>query len=349
MNLALDEIESMKIKKIRKKYKKRKPIFFIEKLRNYIEKLPFFVKRLYIVLSIISTLTVFSGIFLYIIGNIFNYYKTDDDLILDCIEKTLDNDYVIEEMVSSDLHGFGNNSIIVVARKVTYEFDFETGELISDTEPRTKILIFDEVNNGILNQLYNLFGFGSNYSLRYQFALTCDSFGASYRAEIDNIIDLNGDKRPEICINFYESGGGSAGCYVNGIFGYSISDRKYHLVGTYGDSDNYRDYYNYYDCDERFYLSNASTRDNSFFWDTEHGVYLISTSHTIESGESNADPHTHTIYVYKFQDKHSEKIEIDLIYSGEIPGKRKYCSEEFLVKYIIDNNLFDDGSGWEFW
>lgn len=336
----------MKSKKIRKKYIKRVLRFFVKKLINFIERLISIIKRLYIGVSIISTLTVFSGIFLYIIGNIFNYYKTDDDLILDHIQETLDKDYVINEIVSSDLHGFGNNSIIVITHKIPYEFDFETGAI----DPRTQILIFDEVNNGILNQLYNLCGFGSNYSLRYQFALASDGYGASYGAEIDDIIDLNGDKIPEICIIFYESGGGSAGNYINGIFGYSIRDRKYHLVGTYDISDNERgsgEYYNYYDSDEKFNLSTASLSDNNFFWDTGHGTYLISTTHTIEAEESNADPHTHSIYVYKFAEG-SAYIQMDLIYSGEIPGKRKYCSEEFLVEYIINNNLFDDGSGWEF-
>ena len=120
----------MKIKKTRKKYKK-KLVFFIKRLRNLLGKMSFFLKKLYIGLSIISTFTVFSGIFLYIIGNISNYYKTDDDLILDCIQKTLENDYVIEEIVSSDVHGFGNNSIIVITQKIPYGYDFEIGEYTS--------------------------------------------------------------------------------------------------------------------------------------------------------------------------------------------------------------------------
>ena len=316
------------------------------------------IRRLYSGITIISSLAVFSGIFLYVIGNMSNYYKTDDDLILDNIQKTIEEDYTIDEIYVVDLHGMGNNSIIVVTCKKSYDFDFKSGEPI-DVEPRTQILIFDEVNNGILNQLYNLFGFGSNFSLRFKFALADDTMGASYRAEIDDIIDLNGDGRSEICINFYAiGGGGSAGIYINGIFGYSIYDRKYHLVGTYYNSDDEVDdmtywererYYNFYDIQERFNLSYSSTRDNEFFWDTGHGIYLIKTRHTIEENESNADPHTHTIYIYKFEDKYPEMIQMNLIYSGEIPGKRRYCSEEFLVEYIIENNLFDDGSKWEFW
>lgn len=336
---------------------KKKRCIRKKKLLLYKKIAIFFGKKIYNYISVISTLAIFTSILIYILGKITHYYKTDDDLILDGIEKAIPKNYSVIEMVSADLHGMGNNSLIVV---IGGDYDFDSvlsGEPNLEAAPRIQILIFDQINNGVLQNLYNLFGFGSNYILRYQFALTNDRFGSWYDAEIDRIIDLNGDGRPEISVNFYEPFMGSAWAYMNGIFSYSITDRKYHFI-AYPNPDKdddrmddefyirYNTYYNYFDREERFSLSSSTLRDNQFFWDSGHGVYLIKTTHTIEGYESNAGPHTYYLYIYKAEDNKTGSFLWTHVYDGEIPGKRSKCTEQFLIDYILDNNLLEYNQEW---
>lgn len=316
--------------------------------------------QVYKIISIISTLTVTLSIVLFVGGRIVRYNMTDDDLILDGIQKAISDDYSIEEIYRADLHGLGSDSLIVIAKKKSNIIDLDIDSM-RENEPLTQLLFFDEINNSILQEIYNLFGFGSRYSPRYRFSLSDDYFGPNFYAEISDIIDLTKDGRPEIIVNFVLIGGsGSSGSYEQGIFSYSIVDRKYHLVGTYpscdldsmgqlittpvvDDNNLFMAVYNYYDQTEKFLLGSSSSRDNDFFWNTGQEIYLIRTNHTVEKDESNAGPHTHYIFIYTIVDNGfpPDKITWKCCYSGEIPGKREYCTDEFLVNYIMDNNLLE--------
>lgn len=312
----------------------------------------------YRVISVVSTLTVTFSLVLFIGGRIVRYNMTDDDLILDGIQNTLSDGYYIEKIYRADLHGLGSDSLIVIVRKETYSWDFDSDSM-REAEPLTQLLFFDEINNGILQEIYNLFGFGSRYSLRYRFSLADDLFGPNYFAEISDIIDLTEDGRPEIIVNFVLiDGGGSELFYRNGIFSYSILDRKYHLVGTYPPlelsaigqiirtpvvDDNNLSWaaYNYYDQTEKFLLTDNTLRNNSFLWDTGQEIYLIQTEYIWGADEAHTDLHTHYIFIYKIISGWSSSDDIiwECCYSGEIPGKREYCTKEFLVHYITENNL----------
>ena len=319
--------------------------------------------QVYKIISVISTLTVTLSLVLFIGGRIVHYNMTDDDLILDGIQNAISDDYSIEEIHRADLHGLGSDSLIVIARKDTHIYDFYDSDIDSmrESEPLTQLLFFDEINNSFLQEIYNLFGFGSRYSLRYRFSLADDNIGPNFYAEVSDIIDLTKDGRPEIIVNFvWIGGGGSEGYYQHGIFSYSIVDRKYHLVGTYPprdldamgqfittpvvDGNNlFGAVYNYYDQTEKFLLGWNTSRNNAFFWDTGQEIYLIQTEYIWGEDEAHSSPHAHYLFIYRIIDNWypSDNITWECCYSGEIPGKRQYCTDEFLVNYIMDNNILE--------
>jgi len=306
-------------------------------------------RKVYKVFSILSTMAITTSILLYLGGKILSYNKSDDDLIIEDIAENLDKGYSIMDIIKTDLHGFGNESIIVITKEDICWDEFEA--------PRSQILFYDKIDNSILQTIYNLFGYGSEYSLKYKFALSGPDGYLGHIAEINDIIDANRDGRPEVVVTFQSTGfTGSGGGALVGIFSYSVQQRTYCLIGTYPcvnentgygeiinslDNQEIEGFSNYYDDTFNFSLGMTSNRDNAFFFDTGYGVYFVQTWHTIADDESNADPHTHYIELYTVLNEtfYSDELAFQYCYSGEIPGKREFCSTEFLIDYIYSNNL----------
>lgn len=313
------------------------------------------LKTTYQFISIISTFSIMFGLILFFYGRFTLFNKTDDDLIIESIKKGL-GDYSIEQIIRADLHGLGNESIIVVAETGNY-IDFPEGtypEGVS-VQPRSKLLFYDQINNSFLQSVYNLFGYGSQYSLRYSFAVS-DSFttvNTAYKAEIVDVIDLTYDGRPEIIVQF-SFFPGSAGIILHGIFSYSVQAQSYYLIGTLPGfseenlgkviksdlfSGENLPYSNYFDESLQFDLGLTSLLDVDFFLETANSVYLVRTTHTIEDGESNGDPHTHYIHLYMAHDYSPGSLYWEYCYTEEISGKREFCTKDFLVDYIEKNDL----------
>lgn len=309
----------------------------------------------YRIISVVSTFSIAFGLVLFFYGRFTLFNKTDDDLIIENIKGEL-GDYHIMQILKADLHGLGNESIIVVAETTNY-IDYPEGTYSDgiSIQPRSKLLFYDQINNSFLQSVYNLFGYGSQYSLRYSFAVS-DSFttaNTAYKAEIVDLIDLTYDGRPEIVVQF-SFFPGSAGIILHGIFSYSIQTQSYYLIGTLPSfseedlgkvikSDLYSEenppYSNYFDDSLQFDLDYTSLRDVDFFIETSNSVYLVRTTHTIEDGESNGGPHTHYIHLYAIRDYSPWSLYWEYCYTEEIPGKREFCTKDFLVDYIEKNDL----------
>lgn len=324
-------------------------------ISNELRSLKHILKTIYQIISVVSTLSIMFGIILFFYGRITLFNKTDDDLIIERIKGNL-GDYNIRQILKCDLHGLGNESIIVVAETSNYvDYPEDTYPEGISIQPRSKLLFYDQIRNSFLQSVYNLFGYGSQYSLRYSFAVL-DSYttvNTAYQAKVVDVIDLTYDGRPEIIVqfSFYP---GSAGIILHGIFSYSIQTQSYYLIGTLPGfseddlgkiikSDLYSDknstYSNYFDMSLQFDLGYTSLRDVDFFIETSNSVYLVRTTHTIENDERNGDPHTHYIHLYLVHNYSPDEIYWEYCYTEEIPGKREFCTKDFLEDYIERHNL----------
>ena len=257
-----------------------------------------------IVVEVIEKSSVLAVFFLYIFGKILVGDLCDDDLTMNRIKEQLPSNLTISSIHREDLHGFGNESIIVLAA------DRDMGEKVAN-----QLLILDKVDNDILNKIVNLLGFGSNYKLSYSFSLEYldDEWSKlGYMLEITDIIDLTNDTTKEIVVNFEptnELGGmaGNGGYYETGIFSYSYDTHEYYLLGTYPPYERpvptrkesiQRNYYNknetfelkaglnkfYGECFAKTWLSTVLIR-SEIIWDMVN--------------ESSVDPHRYTISVFK--------------------------------------------------
>ena len=71
------------------------------------------------VISVISTLTIFSAVLLFAIGQLGLESSCDDDLIMHNIKKQIPDNLEITSITTQDIHGFGNNSPLDLASSLS--------------------------------------------------------------------------------------------------------------------------------------------------------------------------------------------------------------------------------------
>lgn len=314
------------------------------------------IKQIYSVISVISTLTIFTAFILFLIGKVGLASSSDDDLIMRDIKKQIPDNLMITSITPQDIHGFGNDSLIVLASEYGRDVKGSANQL----------LVFDKVENDVLNRVYNLFGYGSNYKLTYTFSLASDSDDSSYllgySLELLDIVELTGDTSKEIVVKFMSIPAGTSGYYQIGIFSYSFEKHDYYLVGTYPPVDGYQldperyfwntpaptvlhsetaNQYNFYDPSERFALEYGTYDDNDFYLKHTDGSILLVRTQMIW-GESHVEPHRHVISVFTPQyDREKDELEWNVIFSKETKEYTRYCTEEFVIEFLKENDRYD--------
>lgn len=271
------------IEKISKVYDQYKPTF------NLIKK-------------IVSS-TVLGALTLYAIGFFFGINTTTDDLISRDIKAQIPKEAIILETLSVDLHGYGNNSIVVAIGDKNHGY--------SENPTANEVFIFDAVDSDFLKYLYRPFKIGSSYILKHRIHL--DKWNSA-RLEA---IDLTGDKVKDLIIYTVSQGASNASIETRII---SWQDGNYKLVGTFPPlhlSDpseredltaysskvhqNQKEYFEKQMRGEEIKLNGflqsfmprfADLRNNGFY-------ELIVYRPVYEKGEARSDKHYHRIDVFK--------------------------------------------------
>ena len=333
-------------------YHKKKTMF--DKSENRVKHV---LKKVYSIISIISTLAVFGAIILFVIGRIGMVKMSDDDLIMNEIVSQMPDNLEINSIEQIDIHGLGNESIIVSASDKKYP---------NEDPVANQILIFDKIENNFLNQMYHFLGFGSKYKLSYRFSLSKvdndnnASFG--YYLNLLEAIELTGDNSKELIVEIMSIPAGTSACYEVAIISYSFTNHSYYVLGTYpeyNDKIKYNDSRtsisiidnfhsdplkecNYYDNNEKFNLTWCS-HDNYYFHYVNKNLYnnyLVEARMIWESGESHVSPHRYSILIYSLgYDRERDEIDWYLNYCIESQEYLTGDAKEFVEKVLVDNNL----------
>lgn len=182
---------------------------------NWLKK---FIKKAYLVITVISTLSVFS-VFLYAsIGLFYRNTKSDNDIILEQVYNKLEEGEQIEAVKFVDLHGMGDESIVLV-----------TGGSDGRNE-MNRVLILEKLTNGFFSKIFNPFGFESEYITKYSYHN--DELGWVSVNSIDYINHISSNITKDIVIS-YMYFGTTYGARDYIIIGYSGEDQSYHIIGTY--------------------------------------------------------------------------------------------------------------------
>lgn len=174
----------------------------------------------YKVISVISTLTIFSGLVLFIYGNIIDSNTSDNNLIMEQIKKETKEDDIIS-VSTADIYGFGNESIIVTA---------SNHKECNKEDYGNKIVILDKIDNKILQKMNDFFGIKSNFKTTHNYSIYCED--VCFIPKTRYVIDITGDKTKEIIVQYSVLGSVDSANHT-AIFKYSYSDEQYHIIGTY--------------------------------------------------------------------------------------------------------------------
>lgn len=135
------------------------------------------ITKIYNIISVLATLTIFSGLILFLYGKIVKSNQSDNDLIMKQIKNETKEEKVISLNVA-DIHGFGSNSIIVTTTE-------DSGAGLGGN----KLLILDSVDNEILRGMNDLLGIKSSYKTTFSYTLLSD--GIHFVPETEYVIDSN--------------------------------------------------------------------------------------------------------------------------------------------------------------
>lgn len=174
------------------------------------------LKRLYDVASAISTISIFLGIVLFFIGKVTSNNQSDNDLIMSQVRKEV-GDATITSINIADIHGFGNDSIVVTAGEET------------TMDGQGELIILDSVNNKVLNEMNDPLGLKSSYKTTFSQKLFLDGQGIfPYNVEFINV-----DKNPakEFVVQ-YLCWGSNYNANFPAIYRYSYETEEYELFGT---------------------------------------------------------------------------------------------------------------------
>ncbi len=227
------------------KYKKKIKVLF-SGVAEFLKRNQVLTK-LYNIISIIATLTIFSGLILFLYGRIVKSNQSDNDLIMKQIKKEIGNDDIIS-LNTVDIHGFGNNSIIVT-----------TSSNQGINNDSNNLLILDVVNNEILKGMNDLFGTKSSYKTTFKYTLSSENI--QFVPKVEYVLDILGDSTKEVIVKYY-IWGSNYGANGTAIFAYSYEDEAYRLLGTY--PDNVKLDLNIYDNDGKLVGKKAQIIESCF-------------------------------------------------------------------------------------
>lgn len=307
-------------------------------------------------------MTIFSALILFCIGRLGIERTSDDDLIMRNINAQLSDTVKISSITTSDIHGFGNDSIIVLA-----ENEYIGSEnLGNDTITANQLFIFDKIENDLLNKSYNLFGYGSNYGLKYTFSLQSDFSEFAYwgySVKLLDMVELTGDTSKELIVKFEPIPSGTSGYYYIGVFSYSFETNSYYILGTFPAADKYElgayyrgsepvttvfhsrnaSQYNSFGSEAKFQLEQGTADDNDFFIQNDYGtIFLVRTKMIWGEGEGHPSPHRHIVSVfYPNYNLENDELEWRVIFSEETDEYTPYCTENFVVDFLQANNRYD--------
>lgn len=176
------------------------------------------IRKVYFAISVISTLSVFS-VFLYaFIGLFYNTTKSDNDIIIEQVYDKLEGGEKIEAVKFVDLHGLGDESIVLV-----------TGGSDSRSE-MNRVLILEKLTNGFFSKIFNPFGFESEYITKFSYYN--NELGWVSVNDIEYVDHISSNITKDIVIS-YMYFGTTYGAREYVIIGYSEEDQSYHIIGTY--------------------------------------------------------------------------------------------------------------------
>lgn len=180
------------------------------------------LKGINIVIQQLSGYTIIISLVLYSVGHISGMRITTDDMIWDDIKGQIPENAQILEAFSSDLHGYGNNSIIIAIG------DKKRTDLGQESQVPNEVLILDNVESDFLKYFYRLFKIGSSYIVKYRFPLDEEKVHWS-KIKLESI-DLTGDKVKDLIIYRITEGGSAGSIYANII---SWQNGQYTRVGIF--------------------------------------------------------------------------------------------------------------------
>ena len=166
---------------------------------------------------------VFSGIFLFFIGQVTSNNASDNNLIMSQIQNAAGNGK-IDSIRREDLYGFGHDSILVT---------IDNREKMSQ-DIQNKFIIMDTVENKILHDMNDPLGFKSSYKITFSYVLGCEL--VDLHPKVQNVFDMieDEDSVKEIVVKYgiREHGFGGNINYI-AIFKYSYDNTRYEIIGTY--------------------------------------------------------------------------------------------------------------------
>ncbi len=319
------------------------------------------VSMIYHFISVMSTLAIFSAVALFFFGRTLIGDNCDDDLIMTRIKEQIPDNLTISKIYMQDIHGFGNESIIVLACGDCVEGSDGLGQSLTTAN---QLLIFDKIDNSILNQIYNLYGLGSNYKLSCIFSLVDPYAGGGffwgYSLDLIDTVELTGDLSKEIVVKFQAEPAGTAGNYKIGIFSYSFEQHCYYMLGTFPPSKEYQRYKdddwlpgsssttfhesgetqtNYYDNSKSFHLGSVTEDDIDFFICTEYSTYLVRTL-MIWDDKGHNGPHRHVVSVFApIYDPITDELEWRVYFSQETE-EEGYPTKEFVMNFLREKTSY---------
>lgn len=339
--------------------RRRRPSWRMDpRCRKILDRLLAILQRIYQIAGVISTLTIFTAVVLFIAGKIGLETASDDDLIMRDVRKQIPDNLTIADISVEDIHGFGNESLIVLADDTDRYYDEDS----RNSRSANQLLVFDKVENSILNQVYNFAGYGSNYKLSYMFSLSSEyleSELAGYMIELMDIVELTGDTSRELVVKFMMCPPGSAGIYEIGVFSYSFDRQAYDLIGTYPPAGVYSldeggrkpaptvfhsetaEHYNFYDKRVCFRLEEGSDLTCSFFAEGDDGAVLVRADAIWGDGESRRDPHRYVVSVFQPRfNQQTAELEWKVVFSKETAEYIEFCTQEIITDFIRANDRY---------
>ena len=196
----------------RKAHKSTKTTFVSKSTAKYV------IKKIYGFISVISTISIFSVFLCAFIGFFLTETTSDNDILLKQITKQLDKGEKIRAIRAVDIHGYGDDTIIVIT---------DNEEI---TRSKNRVLILEKLTNGFLSKLVNPFGVDSEYITKYVYINDQDGWGLF--PDIEYIGNISSETVKDIVIS-YEYKGSTYGAKEYVIIGYSDKEKQYQVVGTY--------------------------------------------------------------------------------------------------------------------
>lgn len=207
------------------------------------------VHLIFNVITVFTTFIAFIGVPIYIYGLVTKRNISNNNLIMEQIlEETEGGE--ITSIDTSDIHGFGYNSIIVSIANEDY----------MSKNVKNKLIIMDFIDGSILRKMNDLFEFKSAYRTTFSFTLH-DNISTEFYPKINYVMDIIGGTSKEIIVRYgvHKQNSPASNIYLYAIFQYSYDREKFELMGTYPQVEKY-DLVTEYVEGNKYYISRKAKR-----------------------------------------------------------------------------------------